>query len=542
MRSNTLLRRSSFLAACIAVVLAAAACSTAGPSKLPGASAAPVKATDLYGPIPDNPVRGGSLTIGSLTEPPSLDPFHQAADARIQVTVLMYQGLMYESASGIPQPLLAKSVKVSPDKKTYTFELRQNVKFHNGATMTSADVKYSYDYVRNPANGSPGAGDFQTIQSITAPNDSTVIITLSRPNAAMLMTLGNKYGGVVPKGYFTGTQVDTRLNSKDVGTGPFTLVSLKPNSSLQLERFKDYWDPGVPYLDTITFLFIPNSAAMAVGLQSGRLDLAVMPRPQDVAQLQNSKDLNIETFSSLNKKSLDLDSNNPILKNLKVRQAIALGLDKKQIAEAAYPGYAQVLGTMPAGMQDTWGLPLDQVPFSKRDPSKAKQLLQEAGYGNGLTLTLTIIKGYDWMDPAAVTLAAQLQPIGINIKIEKVDLAVWINNFTNHNMGFTLNDDSSQPDPSLLFYRHFHKRPAGSDFRNWNNDKGSALLDQGMAESDPAKRQATYHEFQTVLAETVPTIMIFSPKYIVASNKRVHNYVQHSTGWYFGLVQTYLTK
>ena len=112
----------------------------------------------IYGKSDQAARMGGRMTVGSLTEPPALDPYHQAADARIRVTVLAYQGLFYESASGEAIPLLAESHTLSPDGLTYTFKLRKGVKFHTGQTMTSADVKYSYDYLRDPKNGSPGAG------------------------------------------------------------------------------------------------------------------------------------------------------------------------------------------------------------------------------------------------------------------------------------------------------------------------------------------------------------------------------------------------
>ena len=156
----------------------------------------------LYGPTDAQAKRGGRVTIGSLVEPPALDPFRQAADARIRVTVLMYQGLFFEDQSGVARLLLARGAEVSADGLTWTFPLRENVKFHTGQMMSSEDVKYSYDFMRDAKNGSPGAGDLSSVASIEAPTPSTVVFRMSRPNAALPMTLTNKYGGVVPKGFF----------------------------------------------------------------------------------------------------------------------------------------------------------------------------------------------------------------------------------------------------------------------------------------------------------------------------------------------------
>jgi peptide/nickel transport system substrate-binding protein len=494
----------------------------------------------VYGSAPAGAAQGGSLTVGSIVEPPALDPFHQGADARIQVSVLMYQGLMYEDPSGTAKPLLAESYEVSEDGLTYTFKLREGVTFHTGQPMTAADVTYSYDYIRDPENGSPGAPDYQPIESIEAPDDHTVVMHLSEPNAALLMTLTNKYGAVVPSGFFDDANARNRMNQESVGTGPFQLAGFQPNSFLSLQRFEDYWDEGEPYLDEINFLYLPNSASMLVALRNERVDLAVLSRPQDAAQLEGAENLTITRSPSLNQKSIDLDLKYGPLGDIKVRQAIANAIDKEEVMQAAIGGYGTVIGTMVAALQDKWGVPIQELANQGPDLEKAKQLMRDAGHGDGLDLKLTTIIGYDWMDPAAVTLAEQLRPIGINLEIEKIDLGVWIQNFRNQEMGFTFNDWGTQPDPNLLFFRHFHKQPEGADFRNWNSEEGSALLLEGRREMDPEKRQQIYDEFQKVLAEQVPTVMMFSSDYVVAANDRVKNYEQHPTGWYFGLINTFV--
>jgi peptide/nickel transport system substrate-binding protein len=272
------------------------------------------------------------------------------------------------------------------------------------------------------------------------------------------------------------------------------------------------------------------------------MDLANLTRPQDVKQVERVPDLKIERWPSLNQKAIDLGSEYAPLADVRVRQAIALSVDKEQIMQAAIGGLGQTIGTMVAAMQDKWAVPVGELPNQKRDIARAKQLLAEAGHSNGLDLNLTTIIGYDWMDPAAVTLREQLAEAGIRLNIQRVDLGVWIKNFQSKQMGFTFNDWATQPDPNLLFYRHFHMAPKGADFRNWKNAKASKLLDDGRAESDPAKRKQIYAQFQKEMAETVPTIMLFSADHITVRNSKVQNYVQHPTGWYYGLVRTYLAQ
>ena len=513
-----------------------------GSLALPGIAEAQQAQIDplLYGPTPENARRGGRIVVGSLVEPPALDPFRQAADARIRVSPLMYQGLFFEDQSGVPRPLLAESATAAPDGKSWTFRIRRGVKFHTGQPMTSADVKYSYDFMRNAANGSPGAGDLSSVTSIEAPDDFTVVFNLSRPNAALPMTLTNKYGAVVPRGFLDDANSGTRMNEISVGTGPFKLKQFRPNSTLVFERNPDYWQPGLPYLDEITFVTMPNSAAMVVALQSRRIDLAMFSRPQDTQALANAQGVEVRRWPSLNQKTIDLDCKYNNLGDVRVRQAIALAIDKKTMMDASISGYGTVIGTIVAGMQDAWGVPLDQLANQKVDLDRAKALLAAAGHPNGFDIDLTTIIGYDWMDAAAVTIAEQLRRINIRVNIRKLELGVWIRNFRAREMGFTFNDWGTTPDPSLLYYRHFRAAPEGADFRNWNHARASELLDRGQETSDPAARRAIYTEFQKILAEEVPTIMMFSSDVLTANRTRLKNYVQHGTGWYFGLVKAWV--
>src|ERR1019366_458119 len=137
-----------------------------------------------------------------------------------------------------------------------------------------------------------------------------------------------------------------------------------------------------------------------------------------------------------------------------------------------------------------------------------------------LDLTLITIVGYDWMDPAALALREQLGKVGIKLAIERIELGGWIKNFQSKQMGFTSNDGAPQPDPNLLFCRHFHMAPGGADFRNWKDEKASKLLDEGRTESDPAKRKAIYQDFQRELAESAPTIMLFSADHLTVRGDR----------------------
>lgn len=496
----------------------------------------------LYGPADPAAKRGGTLTVGSLIEPPSFDIYHQAGEAVNFVAPLMYQTLVYADHEGESHPLLAESWEISDDITVYTFRLREGLKFHTGQPCEAADVQYSLDYMRNKENGTIGALDFADVDKVEAVDARTVKVTLKQPNSAFLTTLTHRNASIIPRDWYAAENARSELNVRSVGTGPFRLAEFVQNSYMRLERNPDYWQPDLPYLDEIIVNFIPNSAGMLVAVRNGRVDMAVLVRPQDAEQLKGVDGLTVQRSRSLNQKSLDLDSTYGPLSDERVRQAIALLIDKEAVMQAAVSGYGQVLGTTVPGMQERWGVPLAELPNQKVDVEKAKALLAEAGHPDGIDIELRTIIGYDWMEPAALALVQQLAQGGVRAAIQRLDLGAWLENFRSRKMGFTLNDWGTPPDPNILYYRHFHRQPEGADFRNWNNEEASKLLDQGRQVQGHDQRKAVYDEFQKLLATSVPTVMMFGADHLVVVSNAVKNHSMHPIGWHFGLVKTWVDK
>jgi peptide/nickel transport system substrate-binding protein len=345
---------------------------------------------------------------------------------------------------------------------------------------------------------------------------------------------------VVPKDTFARPDARARLSQQSVGTGPFRLAEFRPQSHIRMSRFAQYWEANQPYLDAILFSVQPNAASLLQALRNRRADIAMLPRPQDAEQLRDVPGLNIGTAPSLRQNTLDLDGNFAQLRDVRVRRAIALAIDKEAVMQASIGGHGTVLGTTVAAMQESWGAPLNELATQRPDLDRARALLAEAGHAGGFALDLVSIIGFEWMDPAAVTIAQQLQRIGIRLNIQRVELGVWLNAFRTRNMRFTFNDWGTQPDPHILYYRHFRSPPQGADFRNWANPDADRLLDQGMETSDIAARKRIYVDLQKLMSDTVPTIMLFSPNLVTVSQTRVRNYAQHPTGWWFGLARAWI--
>lgn len=480
---------------------------------------------------------GGELIFGTATETPSLDPYLESADERTKRTVLMYEGLTWVNDSMKIEPKLAESWEISPDGKTYTFKLRKNVFFHNGQQMTAEDVKYSYDQLRDKKFGSAGAGDMSSVQEIKIVDENTVQFILSEPFSSLLAVVGGRFGGVVPKG----TYDNGDLRNREVGTGPYKLVDWKQKNRMDLQRFDKYWNKDIAFLDKITIRIVPDENSLMAGLRSGQIDMAMLGDPKNYNVLKSDSKLQVERYPALRWGLLDFSNNTPPLNDVRVRQAIAKAIDKNEVMNAATGGIGTVIGTMPSAFGD-WVVPPDQLPNQKRDVEGAKKLLAEAGIQSGTKIPLRIIDSLAWMRPAAEVIASNLSEVGITPVIETVDLGVFIKDWNGYKSPHTLNEWGGFMDPGILYYRHFHNQPKGGDWRKWNSDKASEILDKARVTTDNAELHKLYGDLQKLIAEEVPSIPLFSPDNVVVMQKKISGYKHHPSGTWYGLLHVKLTN
>lgn len=489
-------------------------------------------------PAATGPKQGGNLVVATTVDPPSLDPHVEASDVRTRFTVLIYENLVWVDQDLRVQPQLATSWDISPDGKVYTFHLRQGVKFSNGQEMTAEDVKYSYNRLRDPKTGSAGRGDLALVQSIEVVDRNTVRFTLSAPQASFLAAIGGRYSAVVPKDV---VKTGNELKQNALGTGPFMLKEWVPKQKMVLVKNPYYWDKDHVYLNSITFQVIPDENSIIAALRAGQVDWALLNDAKNYKLVKDDKNLVVERHSAIRWEVMDFACDQKPLDSPLVREAIELAIDKQAVMEAATQGVGTVIGEMPPAMKD-FVVPTGQLPNQKRDVAKAKQLLSQAGYPSGTDMTLRIIQGYPEMPAVASVIAANLKDIGINARVETVDLGVWIKDWGAGKNPTTLNAWGGFMDPDLLYYRHFHKKPQGGDFRRWNNDKGSQLLDEGRNSVDPKQRQKIYAEFQKLLATDAPTVPLYSADDVTVAQKSVQGYIHHPSGWYYGLRGVWLNK
>ncbi|MFN4140365.1 ABC transporter substrate-binding protein [Aestuariivirga sp.] len=376
------------------------------------------------------PKQGGAATITFNNDLTTLDP-HVGYDwQNWSVIKSIFDGLMdYKPGTTELEPDLAESYTVSDDGLTYTFTLRDGVKFHNGRAMTSADVKYSFERAVNPATQSPGGGYFgmiagyddvaggkaTTLSGIETPDDRTVVFKLTRPDATFLHLMAINFGYVVPKEEVEKAGAD--WGKKPVGTGAFKFVEWVPGQNIKLERNKDYFRAGVPYLDNVTFEFGQDPTVAVLRLKRGEVDIVGdgIP-PAQFAELMAdaaNKEL-IAEGEQLHTGYVTMNVTQPPFDNVKVRQAVNMAINKDRIVRLINNRAAPASQALPPAMP---GYNPDNKGYAY-DPEGAKKLLAEAGAGE-ITTELYVMN----VDPnprIAQAIQQDLAAVGIKAEIRSL--------------------------------------------------------------------------------------------------------------------------
>ncbi len=422
-------RRTAVVAGLAAVAIALSACAPSSNNE-PSPSTTSAAATG-------SPVADGELVVGLVLEPDNLDIRHTSGAALEQILVdNIYQGLVTRDESNEIVPALATDYTVSPDGLTYTFTLQEGVVFHGGQPLTSADVVASYTAVQTDPTVI-GNRDFANVASVTAPDATTVVITLTEPDINFLFTLTTPAGLVFSAG--DTTDLKTAAN----GTGPFIFDSWKRKDSIKFTRNDAYWGDAAS-LAEVTFVYIPDFTAGVNAATTGDLDVLTAVDANLAVNFEGT-DFIITEGKTTDKATLAFNNKKAPLDNIKVREALRMAINHEAVITAVGSGVEE-FGPIPEldpGYEDL----SDVVSY---DPEGAKKLLEEAGVKD-LELTLTIPSFYG--TTVTKQLVSDFNAVGVTLKIENVEFPTWLNDvYTNH-------------DYDLSFVLHVEPR----DFSNWAN-------------------------------------------------------------------------
>ena len=423
----------------------------------------------------------------------SLDPHKAVAAGTKEVMFNVFEGLVKPTPDGDLIPAVASGYTVSPDQTVYTFTLREGVLFHNGDPVEMEDVVYSIERCADDSEGTPLIPALSAISDIQS-DETTLTITLAQPDSEFLsyLTLA-----VLPADY-------DGQDTAPVGTGPFKFVSRAAQDSIVLERFADYW--GTPAeLDKVTFRIIENADSLVMSLQSGAIDLFSHLTTTQAAQLGDDFQILEGTMNLV--QALYLNNAAEPFSNEKVRQALCYAVDKQQIIDLAFDGYGSPIGSsMYPAFQKYFVEDLtDYYPY---DPERAMELLAEAGYPDGFTMTITVPSNYQPHIDTAQVLVEQLKAVGITAEIQLVEWGTWLDEtYTNRQFQSTVvGVDASNMTARALLERF--TSTAGDNFINYSDSDYDALFAQVQTAADDDARTELYKEMERNLTEHAANVYI----------------------------------
>ena len=492
---------------CLAMVLSVFAGCSSTPATEEGASASGDAA---QGEAADSEYKD-TLVYALNTDVQSLDPQIQNDTTSESVVKMLYNTLLKFEDDGTVVGDLAESWSVSEDKLTWTFNLKQGVKFHNGKELTSADVKATFDRALNAeAGGLRTTEIIKMFTAVEAPDPYTVTITTDGPYGPMESLMCNMSLGIMDADYIEqyGLDLGTSVEGEN-GTGPFKVVSWERDQEIVVERFDDYF--GTPAkLQTVVYTVIPEAASRVIALETGEVDVIDKPTNEDLERLE----ADTENFTVLRKPTISqrlfrFGCNDPIISNTKVRQAIVYAIDRQAIIDALFTGSAYP-STAPLAPVTFGYSNLGEI---EQDLELAKSLLAEAGYPDGFDTKIVTTERYQNGIELAEIISQQLAEIGINAEIE-----VWEWSALSASWNGITADEFDQPifimgaGPSMRdadggLRGLYTTSETGLNDRNYgfySNAEVDALIEQGMQETDQQKRVEIYKEAMEILYREDP--------------------------------------
>jgi peptide/nickel transport system substrate-binding protein len=491
------------------VMLAGLLLSACGPAATPTEEPpTPPEATTPSEPEPSEPSsgikRGGVLKFGLEVEAVDLDPAYGTAVAEYGHRYpLVYENLVnWDLRTLEPLPWLAESWEVSEDGLTWTFYLRQGVKWHNGEDLTAEDVAYSMNRAIDPDVGSYLAESFPFVESAEAVDSSTVVMNLSSPHGGLLDQLPSLY--IVNEQWME--EHDGHAAREMMGTGPFMFVEWIPDEVITLESNPDYWRMGedgqpLPYLDGVDLIPMEDEAARMTALETGEIDLTTVAQAY-VEKFLDSSDIVMEGPESLWwAYPIGFNVTKPPFDNKLVREAICWAIDRDEIIDLVWFGYADpAYGTF---IPDWHYLYSGVTKYDHQDLDKARDLLEQAGYAAGFDMTIAVGAPWEFDVGAAELAASHLAEIGINATVEPVEWGQFLEEgyqgkYEALSCGEILGGDRA------VLYNLYFRTDAAWNWFFYGDPEMDAMIDEALTLSDPVEKRELFAEMDEKLLEDNP--------------------------------------
>lgn len=460
-----------------------------------------------------NDAHDNSITVGIAQDlDESLDPYSITAAGTREVLFNVYEGLVKADSTGNFNAAVAKDYDVSDDKLTYTFTLRDDVKFHNGDLVTVDDILYSFNTCAATAVETSLVEALSNIDSIAAnEEDNTLVIKLKKASAEFLSYVAYVY--IAPKDYQDG-------KTQPIGTGPFKFASRSIQENVVLEKNADYY--GTPaQVDKVTYKIYEDETARMAALDAGSIDICAHLSVDNIKNLNDKYNV-LEGNMNL-VQALYLNNKVEPFTNEKVRQALCYAVDVQSILDLTEDGHGTKIGSAmyPAFSKYYDESLSDTYTF---DQEKAKELLKEAGYENGFEFTIKVPSNYAPHVKTAEVLVEQLAAVGVTAKIQQVDWSTWLSDvYTNREYEATVvGFDASTLTASALLQRY--TSTSDRNMFNYSNEEYDKVYAQADAATDDAEATKLYKQCEKILADTAASVYIQDLAEFVAIKKNLDGY------------------
>lgn len=480
------------------------------------------------------PETGGSLVVGRTGDIDILDPHLATAFQSFRTLELVYDSLLGLDPDLAVIPSLAEQWSFSDDGLALTLTLREGVLFHDGSTFGSEDVVASLERVLDEETGAVARSNVLGIVGITAPDTGTVVLALATRDASILASLADVNLAILSSDAITAGTVDREPN----GTGAFKWSEWKQGTSVTLSANGDYWGDG-PFVDAIEFRVIPDESSILSGLRAGQIDFAPLTDP--VIVLQATDPLIVYRTPALSYHVLQLNADRDVLADVKVRQAISCAVNRQEVIDSAALSEGAVTGpiTIPAYRSDSDGLPCGGT----RDVEKAKQLLAEAGYADGVSLNTIVIAGeFSTATAEGEALQAQLAEAGINLELEVLETGTYVDRWLAADFDAAVALNGGRPDPHPMYVRYWTSDGNLNPVAGYRSDRLDELMTAGQAETDTAARIAIYDQLSEELQTQSPWIWLYTGFEYRVTTDRVSGFTPMPNGSLRYLAQTSLSS
>jgi len=463
------------------------------------------------------------LRIGISTSLNSLDPMLTTTGDEYIYDNIVFNGLtrMREDMSVAPD--LAESWSYSDDLKKWTFHLRRGVKFHNGQTMIADDVVAFFHRMLDRNNNAPARSQYDMISAISAPDDATVVFDLSVPYGGFADVLTDRQVKITPR------NAADQMKTQPIGTGPFKFVSYTPGDRLIVARNPDYYEPGLPKLEGVELRIIPEMSVKIAALQAGDIDVVWDLPLEQVKSLSSQPGLRVDSVATSSWDAAIMNNKIPPFNNVNVRKAFHLAVDKKDVVELTLFGQgAETISPIPP----THPFYAKDIVTPPADPAAAKRMLTEAGYPNGLKLTIIVPVGRPLRERLGVTLQQLTKPAGFDLQVQRVPYSSYTAEVSGK-VPLYVDGFFGRPTVDTSTFPFLHTGASWNEqLWHYSNPNVDKALEAGRLSGDAAVQKASYVAMQEALVTDPASFFAYAVNFACAYRQSVKGVNTHPMRWF----------